>query len=184
MPKDDETAPATQPDGGGWAGPSRSQKKRDARAVTELGERLVNLSPAALDRLPIDDELRAALDVGQRVQRAARARQLRRIGKLLRDRDHHAISVALNEVGQPSGRSIIADREAKRWLERLATTGDGELDVLLAEHRDADRQQLRQLVRRARRQPPDAGSERARRTLLRALRELFEDDSAPAIDDG
>ncbi len=79
--------------------PSRSQKKREARVVFDLGEVLVKLRPAALKLLPLDDELREAVVFGQTLTKNARARHLRRIAKLLRSSDTQALTEALRDAG-------------------------------------------------------------------------------------
>jgi ribosome-associated protein len=158
-------------------GPSRSQGKRDARAVSALGERLAAVGAGLLERLPLDEELRDAVRAVRDLQRGARMRQRRLVGKLLRARDHEAIAAALAAVGQPSGAEIVRDQRADAWRARLLTGGDAELSALLTEHPGADRQQLRQLIRQGREEPPGARSLRARRELFRLLRSLFGDRS-------
>ena len=44
---------------GEFLGPSRSQQRREALDILELGERLVALTAAQLARLPVPDELRS-----------------------------------------------------------------------------------------------------------------------------
>jgi ribosome-associated protein len=128
-----------------WAGPSRSQKKRDPRAITALGKRLAALSPAAIEQLPLDDELREALNLARTMQRAARSRHVRRLGALLRDRDHDGIAAALDDLGQPSGAEILRTKELEAWQERLLTGGDAALNALLEAHPAADRRLFRRL---------------------------------------
>lgn len=65
--------------------PSKSQRKREATALQDLGEQLVELTPAQLKRVPLTDELRAAVQMAQSItQRGGRKRQLQYIGKLMR----------------------------------------------------------------------------------------------------
>jgi hypothetical protein len=66
-----------------WAGPSRSQKKRDVRAVADIGRLLTKLSPSQLAKVPVDDELREAIVWCQALKKNAYARQLRYIAKRL-----------------------------------------------------------------------------------------------------
>ena len=74
--RDDPEAPAP---------PSKSQRKRAATALQDLGEQLVKLTPAQLDRIPLPEELRAAARAARATpQRGARKRQLQYIGKLMR----------------------------------------------------------------------------------------------------
>ena len=76
--------------------PSKSQRKREALALQELGETLVTLKPAQLDKIPLTEELRVAvLAARQMTQRGARKRQLQYIGRLMREIDPEPIRVAL-----------------------------------------------------------------------------------------
>ncbi len=157
----------------GWAGPSRSQKKRDARAVGDVGAELVRLSAATLKRLPLDDELREAVEACRGMQRAALARQLRFVGKLLRSRDHAAIAQAVAEIGQPSGAEVMREKQAEAWRERLLAGGDTALAALVAALPAADPQLVRQLVRQGDPTRTGVTAQRARRELFRHLRALL-----------
>jgi ribosome-associated protein len=79
--------------------PSKSQRKREATAQQELGEQLVKLTSNQLNRIPLSEELLAAVRLAQSIsQRGGRKRQLQYIGKLMRqldDADIEAISAAL-----------------------------------------------------------------------------------------
>lgn len=82
--------------------PSKSQRKRDATALQDLGEQLVQLTSAQLKRVPLPDELLAAVRAAQTMnQRGAHKRQLQFIGKLMRrldDLETAAIRAALATV--------------------------------------------------------------------------------------
>ena len=43
--------------------PSKSQRKRDARVLFELGRDMVAMSTRQLDALPIPDDMREAIDL-------------------------------------------------------------------------------------------------------------------------
>ena len=87
--------------------PSKSQRKREATALRELGERMVSLTPAQLRRVPLPDELLAAVRTAQGIaQRGGRKRQLQYIGKLMRQLDEaetEAIRTVLTTL-LPGGR--------------------------------------------------------------------------------
>jgi len=69
-------------------GPSKSQRKRDATALQDLGAQLVKLTSAQLNRIPLPDDLLAAVRAAQATpQRGAHKRQLQYIGKLMRQID-------------------------------------------------------------------------------------------------
>ena len=68
--------------------PSKSQRKREATALQDLGEQLVQLTATQLKRIPLLDDVRAAVRTAQGIsQRGGRKRQLQYIGKLMRQLD-------------------------------------------------------------------------------------------------
>lgn len=156
----------------GWARPSRSQLKREAHAVTAFGERLVELRPAELQSLPLDDELREEIETCRGLTKNARLRQLRLIARLLRARDLRAMQEALDGIDGRHRATVQAEKAAEAWRTRLLEAGDAALGELLADHPDADRQLLRQLMRAAGGPAESARTKRARRELLRAVRAL------------
>jgi ribosome-associated protein len=66
---------------------SKSQRKRDALALQALADELVRLSPAQLDSVPLPDDLRVAVTSARELSRGAYRRQVRYLGRLLRDTD-------------------------------------------------------------------------------------------------
>jgi ribosome-associated protein len=145
------------------ARPSRTKKKLQAQAVDKLGERLVALSDKLLTDLPLSGELRDAIAEAKRTHsHIARRRQLLFVGRLLRASQDPAtceqIAAAFEEVTSP--RPVPKD-VLERWRDRLLA---GEMDVqeeLLAAFARAQRQRLRQLVRRAKTAEVDSAPVRA-----------------------
>lgn len=82
--------------------PSKSQRKREATVLQELGEQLVKLTTTQLKRIPLPEDLLAAVRLAQSIsQRGGRKRQLQYIGKLMRQLDEadiEAISAALTTM--------------------------------------------------------------------------------------
>jgi ribosome-associated protein len=154
-------------------GPSRSQQRRDAAAVTELGKQLVEMSRAELDRLGLSEELRDAIKLCQGLKLRARNRQKRLIGQLLRADDHEGIRARLDVLHAPRREDVAREHAAEAWRSRLLEEGDAALQALVEAHPEADRQQLRALARTARQDPEAARTKRARRDLLRAIREVL-----------
>lgn len=154
-----------------YAGPSRSQLRREASAVSDVALRLTRLSPARLAQLPLDEELREAVDLAGRLTKNAHARHLRLIAKLLRDLPDE-IRAEIEHLTSPHYRpgATPEERMAERWRTRLLAEGDAALNELVAEVPGVDRQHLRQLLRQARAEPPTDRSKRAARELLRAIR--------------
>ena len=74
------------------ATPSKSQRKRDAHALQELGTQLTELPPALMAQIDLPDALReAVLAVQGMCQHGARTRQMQYIGKLMRQLDPAAL---------------------------------------------------------------------------------------------
>lgn len=72
--------------------PSKSQRKRKATALQELGEQLAKLTATQLNRIPLPEDLLASVRTAQGIsQRGGRKRQLQYIGKLMRQLDEAEI---------------------------------------------------------------------------------------------
>lgn len=82
-----------------WAGPSKSQVKRDMAELQALGEQLTRLSDSQLATITLEDDLREALAELKRIKsHEARRRQVQLIGKLMRGADADGIRAALAEL--------------------------------------------------------------------------------------
>jgi ribosome-associated protein len=158
---------------------SKSQRKRDARALQALGLELVELNPDQLARLALPEDLHAAVELARTIrQRGGRKRQLQYIGKLLRHVDADPIREQLDILHQRSQAATARFHLLERWRDRLIQADDAAIDEILATFPHADRQQLRQLARNARKetqqQPP---AQRSARALFRYLRQLQEHEA-------
>lgn len=79
--------------------PSRSQRKREALALQQLGVALTRLRAAQLASLSLPEELLEAVREAQRLRsRAALARQRQYIGRLMREIDAAPIERALQAL--------------------------------------------------------------------------------------
>jgi ribosome-associated protein len=127
----------------------------------------------ALARVPVSAELRAAVEEMRRLKaREARRRQLQYIGRLMRAEDADAIAQAVAEAEAGSAAAKRRLHLLERWRERLLGEGDSALAAFLDAHPDADRQHLRQLIRRARFELDQGRPPAASRKLFRYLRRI------------
>lgn len=158
--------------------PSRSAVKREAEALQGLGADLVKLKPGLLGRFELPYRLRDAIETAQQItSHGALRRQHQFIGRLMREVDATPIRARLLEIRGEDAASRARLHRVERWRDRLISDGDSALAALVAEHPDADRTRLRQLVREAQRELADAdrpAPPRAQRALFRALRALFD----------
>lgn len=155
---------------------SKSERKRQMTALQALGEELLKLKAAHLQKMPLSDTLRDAIATYHRLpnRNEARRRQMQFIGKVMRNEDHDAIKNELEKLLTPDARQAGRSREIERWCLRLSE-GDGDaIEAFLASFPSAERQPLRQLVRRLQQQSTsettsDAAAKKSRRQLLNYL---------------
>jgi ribosome-associated protein len=149
--------------------PSKSALKRQSQDLQALGLALAELPEQRLAAAPMPEALREAiLEYRRTKSHEGRRRQLQYVGKLMRGADEAALreSVAAAKLG--SARETLALHEAERWRAELISD-DGTVTRWMQQHPGTDTQQLRSLVRAARR---DAVAPEARQP--RSHRELFQ----------
>ncbi len=155
---------------------SKSEIKRDAEDLKQLGEKLVNLTKANLTKVPLDDSLKDAIKLAQRLQKEARRRQLQYIGKLLRSIDAEPIREALEKIENKHNQQQAMLHKLEILRDELVAKGDTALTDLLNEHPSADRQQLRNLIRAAQKEKEQNKPSKAYREIYQILKTLILED--------
>ena len=158
--------------------PSRSQLKREAEALQDVGAALVELPQSRLDRIEMPEKLREAVDLARRITaHGGKRRQMQFIGKLMRRLDAETIRAQLEAFQQADRRSAQRFHKLEALRDRLIAEGDDALPTVLEQYPHADRQHLRQLVRQAQLEQNKNKPPAAARSLFRYLRELDEGGS-------
>ena len=157
-----------------YEGPSKSALKREMTARQALGEALCELSPKELAAIPIEDEalLRAIAEARRITSRSALRRHRQFIGKLMRAIDPQPIQEAMDALYQSRRGAAESFQELESLRDELLRDGDEALPRVLAACPGADRQQLRQFVRQARKDTAAGRDSGARRRLFRYLRDI------------
>lgn len=151
---------------------SKSQRKREVEALQDMGKELIDLSKERLIKMDLPDNLRTAVLEAQRITaHGATRRQLQYIGKLMRSVDADAIAEQLAEIRGESTAAKAEFHALERWRERLIND-DSAVTDWLARHPGADAQQLRQLIRNARKEAELGKPPKSSRELFRMLRDL------------
>lgn len=153
---------------------SKSEIKRDAEELKQLGAELVDLGKNALDKIPLDDDLRNAVELAQRIKKEGRRRQLQLIGKLLRQRDVEPIRQALDKLKNRHNQQVALFHKLEQLRDRLIDEGDDAVADVLKLWPDADRQQLRSLIRNAQKEKEGNKPPKSARQIFQYLRELSE----------
>lgn len=157
--------------------PSKTALKKAMHELQALGEALMTLPDARIDAIGLDESLREAVRTAQRTKsHEGRRRQIQYLGKLMRRaQDAGGIepireAVASFQLGH--AKDALALHEAERWRAELLASDDA-LTRWTAAHPRSDLQQLRSLIRSARKEAVPALPEGAARHG-RAYRELFQ----------
>ncbi len=156
---------------------SKSEIKRDAEALKDLGVELIELGKNALERIPLDDDLRAAVELAQRIKKEGRRRQVQLIGKMLRARDPEPIQIALDKLKNRHNQQVALFHKLEQLRDRLIEEGDDAIPDILGLYPNADRQQLRSLVRNAQKEKAANKPPKSYRQIFQYLRELAEDQA-------
>ncbi len=155
-------------------GPSKSQLKRDAHELVELGRRLAELPAQQLAQVPLSDDAReAVIETRSVTAHGARKRQLKHLGRLLNREEVEPIRAALEKFAGRHTEAVAQHHQCERWRDRLLAEGDTALGQLLEQHPDVDRQALRQLIRNAQQELAQGRPPKASRELFRRLREIL-----------
>jgi ribosome-associated protein len=168
-----DTDSSLEPDEGGANSdrPSKSALKRQMHSLQDLGLELAELPASRVARLELPEALLDALAEYRRTRsHEGRRRQLQFVGKLMRRTDEAAIREAVAAYKLGSAKETLALHEAERWREELLASDDAATGWL-NQHPDTDAQQLRSLLRAARK---DAKAEAPEQRHGRAYRELFQ----------
>ncbi|CNH70491.1 ribosome biogenesis factor YjgA [Yersinia pekkanenii] len=153
---------------------SKSEIKRDAEALKDLGTELVELGKNALEKIPLDEDLLAAIELAKKIKKEGRRRQIQLIGKMLRARDVEPIQTALDKLKNRHNQQISLFHKLETLRDRLVEEGDDVIPTVLELYPDADLQQLRSLVRNAQKEKAANKPPKSFRQIFQYLRELAE----------
>jgi ribosome-associated protein len=153
---------------------SKTQVKQEMHELQALGKQLTELSKAQLAEVPIDEDMREAIDTLGRIKsNEARRRQMQYIGKLMRSADHEAIEAVLNKFKERDQQHLRFDKMAEDWRRRLLEEGNSAQGAFFDQYPQIDHQHLRQLVRDSLREIKNSKPPSNQRKLFRYLRDFF-----------
>ena len=151
--------------------PSRTRLKQQSQELQVLGMAVAELSADRLAAIDMPEALRSEIDEFRRTKSfEGRRRQMQYVGKLMRSADEEALREAVAAATLGSAKQTLALHEAERWRAELVADDDA-LTRWMALYPDTDSQQLRSLVRAARR---DTAALTPEARQPKSLRELFQ----------
>lgn len=158
---------------------SKSQRKRDMDALQDLGQELVELSKDTLKKMALPEDLfNALLDYKRFTAHGALKRQRQYIGKLMRSVDPEPIRQFLQILKGESGEHIAWQHLLERWRERLLTDEQA-LVSFIDTYPQADIQQLRTLIRNAKKEQLENKPPKSFRQLYQLVKEMIPEPGKP-----
>lgn len=179
---------------------SRTDMKRESDELQDLGAELLTLRADLMERLALPEKLKDAIAEAKRITNfEGKRRQMQFVGKLMRRLDENEVAsvrAALDEQRNGSATEKLALHLAEQWRDRLIHS-DEVLLSWLEQFPRTDTQQIRALIRQARKDAP-TGKEanvaesqglaprkgRAYRELFQLVREQMQDAGTEARQEG
>ena len=168
----------------GTEGLSRTDRKKDSDDRQDLGVELLTLRGELIERLNtqghMTDQLREALVEARRITNfEGKRRQMQFVGKLMRKLNDDAVEAvkdALNEQRMGSTKDTLALHLAESWRDRLMAD-DSAFQEWMNAYPSTDSQQLRALIRQARKDDATTKADIAKGLLprqSRSYRDIFQ----------
>lgn len=156
--------------------PNKSALKREMVVLQKLADRLLGFSEERLAALAFSEKTTLAMAEGRRLKKPdARRRHLRYLAKLLSKEDVSAAETFIENIDAKHATNTRHFHQLEQWRDHLIDEGDQALADLLQEKPDADRQQLRQLIRTAKKEREQEKPPAAARKLFKLLRSLYDE---------
>jgi ribosome-associated protein len=155
--------------------PSKSQLKREMTALQKLGAELIAEPRERVKRVPMPDAVRDAILECQTIKdHEGRRRQLQYVGKMMRTLEEEEVALIRKTIDswkQPSRAETAAMHALERRRDKLLAD-DGALTELRAQYPELDVQQMRTMIRNARREQAENKPPKAYREIFQVLKQL------------
>nr|WP_217345110.1 ribosome biogenesis factor YjgA [Noviherbaspirillum sp. L7-7A]MBV0879332.1 DUF615 domain-containing protein [Noviherbaspirillum sp. L7-7A] len=155
--------------------PSKSQLKREMTALQKLGAELIAEPRERVKRVPMPEDVRDAILECQTIKdHEGRRRQLQYVGKKMRTLEEEEVALIRKTIDswkQPSRAETAAMHAMERRRDKLLAD-DGALTELRAQYPELDVQQMRTLIRNARREQAEQKPPKAYREIFQVLKQL------------
>jgi len=164
--------------------PNKTQIKKEMAGLFALSEEMSELSASQLTYLELPENIhKAVVEVSGMPHKGARKRLLKFIAGQLHKIDVEPILEKLARMKNKSAHAVREHHIVERWRDQLIAGGNETLTELLNEYPQADRQQLRQLLRNAQKEAETAKPPKSSRLLYRYLKDLFKVEDEAEYDD-
>jgi ribosome-associated protein len=152
-------------------GKSKTQIKKEMHALQALGEELLALSPAARAKIPMPADLADALVLADKLTKKHEAlrRHIQFIGKLMRSIDLEPIERALAVVRNTNQAATRKFHLVEDWRDKLISDANAQT-AFIEQYPSIDIQQLRTLIRNAKKEAEKQQHGKAYRELFQLIK--------------
>lgn len=165
--------------------PSKSQLKREMTSLQKLGQELIDQARDRVKRVPMPEDVRDAILECQKIKdHEGRRRQLQFVGKKMRTLDEAEVALIQKTIDSWKGasKSETAIMHAMERRRDKLLANDTAVTELIAEHPEIDAQQLRTMIRNARKEQAESKPPKAYREIFQLLKELSKASGAANAD--
>ncbi|QWE29023.1 ribosome biogenesis factor YjgA [Polynucleobacter sp. AM-7D1] len=156
-------------------GPSKSELKRQMTERQKLAEVLAALSSDALKTIPLDEAIRAAIAETNKIKSFEAIRRHKQyLGKLMRFLDEEELDAIQNRLDAIQGVSK-AETAKLHYLESYRDrliADDAAFTKMIEQYPDMDIQNMRTLIRNARKEKESNKPPKAYREIFRVLKDM------------
>lgn len=152
-----------------YSGPSKSELKRRAEHLQDLGKELTILGAETLAKIELPEVILKAIEDYHRVPSfGAKRRQLQLIGKYMRALDGDTVRQAIDRATGNDKAAVAALHKSERLRDALIAD-DAALTKFIAQFPDVNVQEVRQLIRNARKEAEGNKPPKSARALYKLI---------------
>jgi len=150
---------------------SKTMRKKEMLDLQKVGAELIDLSEFQINNLLLDEKLRKAVLEAKRFKsHGAKKRQMLYVGRLMRETDAAPIREQLEAINGSSARLTAAHRRLEAWRAKLLAD-DAALTEFAAAFPGSNLQEIRALIRNAKREKDAGKPPHSYRELFRLLKQ-------------
>ncbi|BDM63115.1 UPF0307 protein [Shewanella sp. NFH-SH190041] len=156
---------------------SKTSFKKESEDAQQMGRKLALLSKSQLVKMELYESLHDAVMATKTIKPNTEAyrRQIQFIGKLMRNEDLEQLQHKLDNVLNKNNNEAAKIQIFEKLRDKLLAEGDAEIQSLLEQHPQLDRQKLRQLVRASTKELAKGPESKSAKELFKYLRAEIED---------
>lgn len=153
---------------------SKTRVKKEMLALQNMGVSLLELTETQLESLELSETTYVAIQNCKRIKsNSALKRQKQFIGKLMRKEDTDAIAQRLDEIHNEQNRQIRQHHVVENWRDELIDGDQEKLSAFIDQYPHCDRQQLRQLLTKIKKEKSQDKPPASARKLFKLIRETL-----------